>query len=94
MKYKGQLIGKGQELVMFFVFGGILLGAGALALSGMAPAVSSGVSGNITGPILGNSSSGLIQFSTQLPTIGIIGGISLLILILFIGFGAFLGGRK
>jgi hypothetical protein len=89
MKYKGQLLTRGTELVMFFVFVGILAGAGALALGSFA----TGQTGN-TASTIGNASSGLVQFSTQLPTIGIIGGISLLILVLFIGFGAFLGGRK
>jgi hypothetical protein len=96
MKYKGQLIGRGQEIVMLMVFGGILLGAGALAMAGLnTAALASLGSGNAsTVATIGNSSSALVQFSTQLPTIGIIGGISLLILVLFIGFGAFLGGRK
>jgi hypothetical protein len=94
MKYKGQLIARGQELVMLFVFGGILLGAGALALAGMAPATSSGATGNVTASVLNNASSSVLQFSTQLPTIGVIGGISLLILVLFIGFGAFLMKKK
>jgi hypothetical protein len=89
MKYKGQLLTRGTELVMFFVFVGILAGAGALALSSFG----SGQTGTAASTI-NNASSGLVQFSTQLPTIGIIGGIALLILVLFIGFGAFLGGRK
>ena len=105
MKYKGQLIARGQEIVMLFVFGGILLGAGALALSGMNTAALSQFGNGTTtgtnaiynasiGPTINNGSSGLMQFSTQLPTIGLIGGISLLILVLFIGFGAFLMRKK
>lgn len=89
MKYKGQLLARGTELVMFFVFVGILAGAGALALAAFAV----GQTGNASSTI-GNASSGLVQFATQLPTIGIIGGISLLILVLFIGFGAFMGGKR
>jgi len=89
MKYKGQLLARGTELVMFFVFVGILAGAGALALSSFG----TGQTGTALATI-GNASSGLVQFSTQLPTIGIIGGIALLILVLFIGFGAFMGGKR
>jgi hypothetical protein len=88
---------RGQELVMLFVFGGILLGAGALALAGMTPSATGaggGVGPNATASIFGNSSSSLVTFSQQLPTIGVIGGISLLIMVLFIGFGAFLMRKK
>ncbi|MFA5929468.1 MAG: hypothetical protein WC861_01150 [Candidatus Micrarchaeia archaeon] len=94
MKYKGQLMFRGQELIMLFVFGGILLGAGALAMAGMTPTPTGGYQSNATASIFGNGSNALVQFSQQLPTIGIIGGISLLILMLFVGFGAFIGGRK
>ena len=89
MKYKGQLMARGTELVMFFVFVGILAGAGALALGSFA----TGQTGNTLATI-NNATSGLVQFSTQLPTIGLIGGIALLILVLFIGFGAFLMRKK
>jgi len=74
---------------MFFVFIGILAGAGALALASFA----SGQTGNALATI-SNSSYGLVQFTTQLPTVGIIGGIALLILVLFVGFGAFMGGGQ
>jgi len=100
MKYKGQLVGKGQEFVMFFLFAGILLGAGALALAGIQTSGAntfgalSATYNNTIRPNTGNSSFSLVQFSTQLPTIGIIGGIGLLILVLFIGFGAFIARRK
>lgn len=95
MKYKGQLMGRGQELVMLFVLGGILLGAGALALAGLNTAgLALGATNATVVSTVGNASSGLVQFSTQLPTIGIIGGISLLILVLFIGFGAFMMRKK
>ena len=85
---------RGQDLVMLFVFGGILLGAGALALAGMTPVVTSGLFSNHTQSAFGNTSGGLVSFSQQLPTVGVIGGIALLVLVLFIGFGAFLGAKK
>jgi len=97
MRYKGQLMFRGQELIMLFVFGGILLGAGALAMAGMTPSptgMGGGVGPNATASIFGNSSGGLVSFSQQLPTVGVIGGIALLILMLFVGFSAFIGGRR
>ena len=94
MKYKGQLMARGTELVMLFVFLGILLGAGALALAGMQTSYGQQTNNGTVLSTLGNASSGLTQFSQQLPTVGIVGGIALLILVLIIGFGAFLMKRK
>ena len=101
MKYKGQLVGKGQEFVMFFVFAGILLGAGALAIAGIQTSGSNQLGGltstiynSTVAPTTGNTSFSLTRFATQLPTIGMIGGIALLILVLFIGFGMFIARRK
>jgi len=96
MKFRGQLAGQGASLVLLLVFAGILLGAGAIAIGGIGTSAQNtlGLSAIYNGtiaPAVGNSSFSLTQFSTQLPTIGIIGGISLLVLALFVGFGAFLG---
>ena len=62
--YKGGLLDTGVNFAFALVFIGILLGAGAIALASFA----SGQTGAAASTI-NNASSGLVNLSTQLPTV-------------------------
>jgi hypothetical protein len=87
--YKGNLLDTGVNFAFALVFIGILLGAGAIALASFA----SGQTGSAASTI-GNASSGLVNLSTQLPTVGTIAGVGLIILVLFTAIGSYVFGNK
>ncbi len=86
---KGNLLETGVNFAFALVFIGIMLGAGAIALSSFA----SGQTGAAASTI-NNASSGLVNLSTQLPTVGTIAGVGLIILVLFVAVGSYVFGKK
>ena len=87
--YKGDLLNTGVNFAFAIVFIGILLGAGAIALASFA----TGQTGNALYTI-NNASAGLVNLSTQLPTVGTIAGVGLIILVLFTAIGAYVFGQN
>lgn len=89
--YKGDLLSNGVNVVFGLIFIGILLGAGAVALAAMTPAAATnGVAAyNQTAFVIGNGSSGVLNLSTQLPTVGTIAGVGLILMVLFVALGYF-----
>ena len=88
MEYRKGFINQGISFVLGLVVIGIVLGAGLLALGGFA----TGQSG-ATLNALNNATSGLTNISTQMPTIGILSGVALLLIVLFAAVGPMLGRR-
>jgi hypothetical protein len=86
---KGGLLETGVNFAFALVFIGIMLGAGAIALSSFA----TGQTGNAAAAI-GNASQGLLNLSVQMPTVGTIAGVGLIILVLFVAIGGYVFGRK
>jgi hypothetical protein len=86
---RGNLLETGVNFAFALVFIGILLGAGAIALSSFA----TGQTGNALNAI-NNASSGLVNLSVQLPTVGTIAGVGLIILVLFVAIGGYVFGKK
>lgn len=82
--YKGNLLDTGVNFAFALVFIGILLGAGAIALSSFA----TGQTGTSLS-VINNASSGLVNLSTQLPVVGTIAGVGLIILVLFVAIGTY-----
>ena len=79
----------GMEFGFGIVFVGILLGAGGVALAAFAV----GQTGTAAGVIY-NATNGLANFSAQLPTVGTIAGVGLILLVLFSAIGVYVLGRK
>ena len=86
---KGQLMDRGVEYIMGLVIIGLLAGAGAIALA----AFSSGQTGNALN-VINNATSGLLNFSIQLPSVGTIAGVGLIILVIVGAFGLFFMNRR
>lgn len=86
--YKGNLLETGVNFAFALVFIGIMLGAGAIALGAFA----TGQTGNALGAI-NNASAGIVNLSAQMPTVGTIAGVGLIILVLFVAIGAYVMGR-
>ena len=76
---KGQLMQQGVSFVVGIMVIGLVLGAGLLALDGFADSTSGTAKGAVN-----NATAGLAQVSSQLPTIGIMVGVGLLLLVVFI----------
>ena len=101
-KKKGQ-IAQGVSLVAALIFVGILLGAGAIALGSFQSNYEASLDSNhslwtygqsaVVGTV-GNASSGVVNISTQMPTIGTIGGVALIIGMLFAAVGVYVFGRQ
>ncbi len=94
---KGDLLDTGIAFVFGLMFIGILLGAGAIAITSMQPSATGaggGLGPNMTASVFNNGSSSLVNFSTQLPTVGTIAGVGLIIMVLFIAVGAYVFGKK
>ena len=87
--YKGNVVEQGVEYVYALIFIGILLGAGAISLAAFA----SGQTGAAAATI-GNASSGLTNLSVQLPTVGTLMGVGLILLVLFGALGYFMMKRQ
>jgi len=87
--YKGNLLENGVNFAFALVFIGILLGAGAIALA----AFSVGQTGTSLA-VITNASNGVANLSAQLPTVGTIAGVGLIIVVLFTAIGAYVMGRK
>jgi LPXTG-motif cell wall-anchored protein len=93
--YKRGLLNTAIPAIAAFIFIGIVLGAGAIALSGMQTGLPTAtLVQNYTIASMGNSSNGLVNFGLQLPTTGTIVGVSLIIMVLFVAIGAYVFGRK
>ena len=82
--YKGDLLGAGVDLVYAFIFIGILLGAGVVALVSFNSTLSNTSQAYFA---INNATSGLLNVSLQMPTVGTIGGIGLIIIVLFTALG-------
>ena len=80
--YKGDLLGAGVDLVYAFIFIGILLGAGVVALASFGTTQTGSALAAIN-----NATVGLVNVSLQMPTVGTIGGIGLIIIVLFTALG-------
>ncbi len=95
-KYRGDLLEKGVNFAFALVFIGILLGAGAIALTAMVPSPAT------NGTEAWNNSIGIASYATnstlnlaqQTPTIGTIAGVGLIILVLFTAIGAYVFGLR
>ena len=89
MNYKGSLLDTGINFAFALVFIGIMLGAGAIALTSF----STGLTGTAANTVA-NASIGIGNLSAQLPTVGTIAGVGLIILVLFVAIGGYVMGRK
>jgi len=76
-------------VVFALVIAGMLLGAGALALSQF----STGQTG-ATASAIGNATNGLSNLAAQLPTVGTIIGVAIIIFVVVSAFGGGLGRRQ
>jgi ABC-type antimicrobial peptide transport system permease subunit len=99
---RGDLMEMGVQFAAAIMFIGILLGAGAIALGsftstyeGTLDANHSKWTGTESGAVstMGNSSSGLVNISTQMPTVGTIAGVGLIIAVLFGAIGVYVFGK-
>jgi hypothetical protein len=89
------LLNTAAPLILGFVFIGVLLGAGAIALAGMQTGLpTTTLTQNYTIAAIGNSSSSLVNLGLQMPTVGTIAGVALIIMVLFIAIGTYVFGRK
>ncbi len=88
-KYRGNLLETGVNFAFALVFIGILLGAGAIALASFAQ----GQSGAALG-VINNASGGMLNLGQQLPTVGTIAGVGLIILVLFVAIGGYVFGMN
>ena len=88
--YKGALLEDGAMGVLGLVFIGMMTGAGVVGLASFQATQNSNASlGSVAGyNALGNATTGLLNLSLQLPTIGTIVAIGLMITVLV---GALLG---
>lgn len=75
-------MGQGMSLVQSIVIMGLLLGVGALALSSFSDSLSAGTAQNT----VNNATSGLNNFAQQMPNIGLIGAVAVLLGIVVVGF--------
>ncbi len=91
---KGDLLDTGISFVFGLLFIGILIGVGAIALTSMQPASTGGLNSNMTASVFNNGSTSLVNYSTQLPTVGTIAGVGLIIMVLFVAVGAYVFGKK
>ena len=81
-------LSQAPQVVMMLVLIGLMLGAGALSLSKFQGSLTAGT---IEYQAVGNATKGLGDLSTQLPTIGVIIGVAILISVVL---GAFYFGKK
>ena len=90
---KGQLLDQAIEIITVLGFAAMLGGAFAIALAGF----SGGTTDTTAKAIIGNGSTGLLNMSIQLPVVGTVGGVSLIIVVivgaLFAGVGGVLTMR-
>jgi hypothetical protein len=80
-------ISDAPSVVMMLVMIGLILGAGVLALSQFSTSLGAGNAQNA----VNNATSGVLNLSQQLPTVGTIIGVSLIIVVVL---GAFAFGRS
>lgn len=86
--YSGQLLDKGVEFIVLLGFTALLGGAFAIALSGFAGSTTDATAD----AIIGNGSAGLLNMSIQLPVVGTVGGVALIIMVIVGALFAGLGG--
>ena len=86
--YKGDLMSTGVNFAFALVFIGILLGAGAIALAAFATGQTGTALATIT-----NASNGIANLSGQIPTVGTIAGVGLIIVVLFAAIGTYYGTK-
>lgn len=79
---------QGIQIALGILFVGVVAGVAAITLNGFA----TGQTGT-TLNILNNASAGVLNFSQQMPTIGLVGGISIVLLILFSAVAVFMPRR-
>jgi hypothetical protein len=95
--YKGDLLDTGVNFAFGLVFIGILAGAGGVALTSFGTGVTyaSGTAAqNQTVAMINNATLGLANMSAQLPTVGTIAGVGLIILVLFTAIGVYIMKRE
>jgi len=85
---KGMNISDAPQLILALVLMGMLAGAGALSLSKFQASTTAGTAEYLA---IGNATKGIGDFATQMPTIGIIAGVAILISLVV---GAFYLGNK
>ena len=94
--YKGAtLLDNGVQFVFALVFVGILLGVGAVALNSMNSYNGvGGVPATQASGVFNTSMTGIGNLSGQLPTVGTIAGVGLIILVLFVAIGGYIMAKK
>jgi hypothetical protein len=95
MEYmKGQILDTGVTFVMSIVLIGILIGVGLITLNSFASS-QTGVTAadNATKAGIYNSTAAMGNLSIQMPTIGTIMGVGLILLVVFTAFGYFMSKR-
>jgi hypothetical protein len=85
MNYKGSFVNQGVEYAVGLMIIGIVGGASAIALNSFA----TGQTG-VTATIINNSLNGVSNFTTQLPVVGTIAGVGLVLLVVIGAVGFFL----
>ena len=99
---KGDLMENGIAFAAAILFIGILLGAGAIALGSFQSTYQGTLDSNSSKwtygqasavGVMGNGSSGVVNISTQMPTVGTIAGVGLIIMVLFGAIGVYVFGR-
>jgi len=78
-------------VVMTLVLIGLILGAGALALSKFSDTLTAGSAAKYA---VDNATAGIGNLSTQLPTVGTIIGVAIIIVVVLAAFAWGMGGRK
>lgn len=78
-------------VIFALVIAGMLLGAGALALSQFSTSLTAGSSERMA---VGNTSLGLNNLAQQLPVVGTIIGVAIIIFVVVSAFGGGLGRRQ
>ena len=95
--YKGGLLDSGMEFGFGIVFIGILLGAGAIALAAFSTSqvqAQGSVQQNQAVGMIYNATTGVGNFSAQMPTVGTIAGVGLILIVLFSAIGVYVLGRQ
>ena len=85
---KGQLMNMAVEFIVVLGFAALLGGAFAIALAGFGSSTT-----NTTAlAIIANGSAGILNMSVQLPVVGTVGGVSLIIAVIVGALFASVGG--
>lgn len=89
MNYRAGFVETGTEFAIGLLIIGLVGGAAAIALNSFA----TGQTG-IAATIINNSLNGVANFATQLPTVGTIAGVGLVLLVVMVSVGYFLYKRE